>query len=60
MLKKSQEVHHNSQYIAHYAQVEPIKMLTEINMRQVRLSYTIIECGHFSFAMCSASKVGTS
>ena len=58
MLKKCT---YNSQYVAHYAQVELTIMLTKTDMRHImRQSYTIVECGHFSFVMCSGSKVGTS
>ena len=51
MLKKSlimlQKCTYNSQYIAHYAQVEPTIMLTKTDMRHEE-TQSIIECSHFN------------
>ena len=57
MLKKCT---YNFQYIAHYAQVEPTIMLTQTNMRHNKTQLRYLKCNHFSFAMYSGSKVGTS
>ena len=57
MLKKCT---YNSQYIAHYAQVEPTIMLTKTNMRHNETQLRYLESNHFSFTLYSDSKVGTS
>ena len=41
-----QKCTYNSQYIAHYAQVEPTIMLTKTDMRHEE-TQSIIECSHF-------------
>ena len=64
MLKKSlimlNKCTYNSQYIAHYAQVEPTIILTKTDMRheETQLHYDRVQ--PFQFYMCLDSKVGTS
>ena len=67
MLKKSlimlKKCTYNSQYIAHYAQVEPTimcsnKLKTDMRHNETQLRY--LESNHFSFTLYSDSKVGIS
>ena len=64
MLKKSlimlNKCTYNSQYIAHYAQVELTIMLTKTNMRHNETQLHYLEYNHFSFTMCSDLKMGSS
>ena len=66
MLKKSlimlQKYTYNSQYIAHYAQVEPTIMLIKTDMRheETQLHYHRVQPFQFYMTLCLDSKVGTS
>ena len=64
MLKKSlimlQKCTYNSQYIAHYAQVELTIMLTKTDVRHEKTQLFCHRVQPFKFYMCLDSKLGTS